>query len=58
MCILSVEMKVLLNEFVLGQDLNMIPRKVALWEGLKSKPGLRQGPGVVSACFSPYLAVG
>lgn len=32
---------------VLRQDLNMIPQKVPLWEGLGSKPGLRQGTALV-----------
>lgn len=55
----SVEINVLLNEFVLAQDLNMIPKTVPLWKGLKSKPGLRQAPDTVSACFSPYhVAIG
>lgn len=34
---------------VLRQDLNMIPQRVPLWEGLGSKPGLRQGSGTSSA---------
>lgn len=34
---------------MLRQDLNMIPQRVPLWEGLGSKPGLRQGPGTGSA---------